>query len=56
MIEELVTRTGASAWAVGSMLFFLAAWAAVAVWVARSRDEDMDARARIPLDSDGEGK
>jgi hypothetical protein len=50
MLQDLVARTGAAAWAIGSMLFFLAAWVAVVVWVVRSRPEDMDARARLPLD------
>ena len=53
MLQELVARTGAGAWAIGSMLFFLAAWVAVAVRVVRSRREDMDARARLPFDGDG---
>jgi hypothetical protein len=54
VLQELAAQSGATAWAVGSMLFFLAAWVAVAVRVARSRREDMDARARLPLEGDGE--
>ncbi len=52
MLQELAAQTGAAAWAIGSMLFFLAAWVAVAVRVIRSRREDMDALARLPLDED----
>jgi len=52
VLQELAAQTGAAAWAIGSMLFFLAAWVAVVVWVVRSRPEDMDARARLPLDED----
>jgi cbb3-type cytochrome oxidase subunit 3 len=52
VLQELTAQTGAAAWVIGSMLFFLAAWVAVVVWVVRSRREDMDARARLPLDGD----
>jgi hypothetical protein len=52
VLQELAARTGAATWAIGSMLFFLAAWVAVAVRVIRSRREDMDALARMPLDED----
>ena len=53
MLQELAAQTGAAAWAIGSMLFFLAAWVAVVVWVVRRRPEEMDARARLPLESNG---
>jgi hypothetical protein len=53
VLQELVARTGAGAWAIGSMLFFLAAWVAVVVWVMRSRPEHMDACARLPLEGEG---
>jgi hypothetical protein len=52
VLQELTAQTGASAWAIGSMLFFLAAWVAVVVWVVRSSREDMDACARLPFDGD----
>ena len=52
MLQELAAQTGAAAWAIGSMLFFLAAWVAVVVRVVRSRAADMDARARLPFDGD----
>jgi hypothetical protein len=52
VLQELAAQTGASAWAIGSMLFFLAAWLGIALWVVRSRPEDMAARARLPLDGD----
>jgi hypothetical protein len=54
MLQELASRTGASAWAVVSMLFFLAVWLFVAVRTFRARPEDLDARARLPLEGDGE--
>ncbi len=54
MLQELATRTGASTWAIVSMLFFLAAWIFVAVRVFRARDEELDAHARLPLEGDGE--
>jgi hypothetical protein len=52
MLQELAARTGASAWVVASMLFFIAVWAAVAVGVYRARPEDMEACARLALDDD----
>jgi hypothetical protein len=52
VLQELAAQTGATAWAIGSMLFFLAAWVAVAVRVVRSRREDMDALARLPFEGD----
>ena len=52
MLQELAAETGAATWAIGAMLFFLAAWVAVVVKVVRSRPEEMDARARLPFDGD----
>jgi hypothetical protein len=52
VLQELAAQTGATAWAIGSMAFFVAAWVAVVVRVVRSRREDMDARARLPFDGD----
>ena len=43
MLQELAARTGATAWAIASMLFFLGVWVFVAVRVFRARPEDMDA-------------
>ncbi len=54
MLQELAARTGATTWAVASMLFFLGVWVLVAIRVLRSRPEEMDARARLPLEGDGE--
>ncbi len=54
MLQELVARTGATAWAIASMLFFLAVWTVVTVRVFRTRDEVLDAQARLPLEGDGE--
>jgi hypothetical protein len=53
MLQELAARTGASTWAIVSMLFFLAAWIFVTVRVVRARPEEMDAQARLPLEGDG---
>ena len=56
MLQELAAQSGgAAAWAVGSMLFFLAAWLAVVVWVLRKRPEELDAQARLPLEDGTEG-
>ena len=52
MLQELAARTGATAWAVASMLFFIAVWGFVAVRTLRARREDLDARARLPFDGD----
>ena len=54
MLQELAAQTGASAWVIASMLFFLAVWVAVVVWVVRRRPEEMEARACLPLEGDGE--
>ncbi len=53
MLEELARETGAKAWAIASMLFFLGAWAVMALKVWRSRPEDLAACARLPLADDG---
>lgn len=53
MLQELAARTGATAWAVASMLFFLAVWVFIAVRTFRARPEDLDALARLPLEGDG---
>jgi hypothetical protein len=54
VLQELAAGTGASAWVVGSMFFFLAAWVAVVIWLVRQRPETLDALARLPLETDGE--
>ncbi len=54
MLQELAARTGAATWAIASMLFFIGAWVAIAVWTSRARSEDLDARARLPLDGEDE--
>ena len=55
MLQELAAHTGAIVWTIASMLFFLAAWVAVVVWVIRRPREEMDARARLPLEGSDEG-
>ncbi|MGE5199318.1 MAG: hypothetical protein ACM3H9_06735 [Rhodospirillaceae bacterium] len=52
MLQELAEGTGATAWVVASMLFFIGVWAWIAVSVVRARPEDMDARARLALEDD----
>jgi cbb3-type cytochrome oxidase subunit 3 len=52
MLQDLAARTGAAAWVVASMLFFIGVWAWIAVSVIRARREDMDAWARLALDED----
>ena len=42
--------TGASGWAIASMLFFLGVWLAIALATWRARPEAMRERARLPLD------
>jgi hypothetical protein len=54
MLQELAAQTGASGWVIGSMIFFVAAWAVIAWRVLRARPEDLDARARLPLEGDAE--
>jgi hypothetical protein len=50
MLQELAGQTGASGWAIASMLFFLAVWLVMAVRVLRARPEAMSERARMPFD------
>ncbi len=52
MLQELAARSGTAAWAIGSMLFFLAVFVAVVVWVVSKRPDEMEARARMPLDDE----
>jgi len=52
MLQELAARTGASGWVIGSMVFFVVAWAAIAWRVIRARPEDLEARARLALEGD----
>jgi cbb3-type cytochrome oxidase subunit 3 len=54
VLQELAARTGAEAWVVASMLFFIGVWVAIAVWVFRARAEDLEAHARLPLDGEDE--
>jgi cbb3-type cytochrome oxidase subunit 3 len=52
MLRELTASSGASMWAVGSMLFFIAVYVVVAVRAFRTTAADLDAHARMPLDDD----
>lgn len=49
MLQELARETGAQAWAIASMLFFLGVWVVLAVRVARARPDELAERARLPL-------
>lgn len=52
MLRELVAATGAGAWAIASLLFFLAVWVGIAVWTVRARAEEMAARAHLALEGE----
>jgi cbb3-type cytochrome oxidase subunit 3 len=52
VLQELAGETAAPAWAIGSMLFFLGLWLAIALATWRARPEAMDERARLPLDGE----
>jgi hypothetical protein len=54
VLQELAAQTGAAGWVIGSMLFFLAAWVAVVVWLVGKQPEELEAQARLPLEGDGE--
>ena len=54
MLQELAGESGAPAWAIASMLFFLGVWLAIAVASWRARPEAMDERARLPLDGEAD--
>jgi hypothetical protein len=56
VLQELAAQTGASGWAIGSMIFFVAAWAVIAWRVYRARPEDLDARARLALEGDADDR
>jgi hypothetical protein len=56
MLQELAIRTGAAAWAVASMLFFVAVWGGIAVWTLRARAEEMEARAHLALEVEADGR
>ena len=54
MLQQLAGETGASGWAIASMLFFLGVWLVITVGTWRARPEAMEARARLPLDGEAE--
>jgi hypothetical protein len=56
MLQELAAQTGATAWAIASMLFFLGLWLVITVQVFRAGSEEMEARARLVLDGDDDRK
>jgi len=52
MLQELTAGTGATNWAIGSLLFFIAVYALVMVRLYRARPEDLAAHARMALDDE----
>ena len=52
MLQELARESGAQAWAIASMLFFLGVWLVLAVRVVRARPDALAERARLPLADD----
>ena len=56
MLQELAAQTGASAWAIAAMLFFLGVWLVITVKLFRTRSEDMEARARLALEGDDDNR
>ncbi len=53
MLQELTARSGAQAWAIASMVFFMAAFAVIAVRAWRARPEVVARCAQLPLADDG---
>jgi hypothetical protein len=54
VLQDMAAQTGASGWVIGSMIFFVAAWAVIAWRVYRARPEDLDARARLVLEGEAD--
>jgi hypothetical protein len=54
VLQDLADRTGASGWAIASMLFFLALWLLIGVATWRAGPEAMRERARLPLDGEAD--
>ncbi len=52
MLEELTAASGASTWAVASLLFFVAVYVVIAVRAIRASRDDMRALASLPLERD----
>jgi len=55
VLQELAARSDTAAWAIGSMLFFLAVFIAIVVWVVRKHPDEMARRARMPLENEDQG-
>ena len=56
MLQELAAESGATAWAIGSLLFFVAVYALVMVRLFRTSREELDQQAGLVLDDGTEGK
>ena len=52
VLQELTADSGAAAWAIGSLLFFIAVYTFVAARIVRANPDDLAARARMALDDD----
>ena len=50
MIQQLATETGAQAWAIASMIFFIAVFAVVILRVFNTPKAEHLNNARLPLD------
>ena len=55
MLQELAAGSGAAAWAIGSLLFFVAVYALVMVRLFRTSREELDAQARLALEDGNAG-
>jgi hypothetical protein len=50
MLQELATQTAAQPWAIGSLIFFCAAFLVVATLVITAKRDACDRAARLPLE------
>jgi hypothetical protein len=53
VLQELTAQSGAQAWAIASMVFFMAVFAVIAVRAWRARPEVVARCAHLPLVDDG---
>ena len=52
MLQELAAGSGATAWAIGSLLFFVTVYVLVMVRLFRTSREELNAQARLALDDE----
>jgi uncharacterized membrane protein len=53
MLQELAAGSGATAWAIGSLLFFVTVYALVMVRLFRTSREELERQARKALEEEG---